>query len=303
MPASSPPILDSAIDRFLQFILVEKGLAKKTLEAYGSDLALFHAFVIKKKIRDLASITTEDIVTFLMHRKNGGAKSRTLARNLVVLRSFFSFCYAENLLSHDLTSLLDLPKILPKLPHALSGLDVEKLLSAPATNTLHGLRDKAMLELLYAAGLRVSELVGLKLNQLHMQSGYVLAFGKGSKERVVPVGQSALKALDVYLKEGRSRLLGKRLSSYVFVTHRGQNMTRQMFWTHIKKYGRACGIKTEISPHVLRHSFATHLLDGGADLRSLQVMLGHADISTTQIYTHVSRKKLIEVHEKFHPRG
>lgn len=296
--------IDSTIDRFLDYILVEKGLSKNTLEAYGHDLRLWCQFLQgKKKPINLKTIKPESILEYLIWRKKSGVKSRTLSRNMIVLRNFFQFCFQENLISVDITQNLDIPTMHRKLPFALSCHEVDKLLSAPSLDKPRGLRDKAMLELLYATGLRVSELVSLKLNNINQQGGYLVALGKGSKERVVPVGKVAVKAVEEYLGKGRPELVRKKGSPFLFVNGRGGRLTRQAFWTNLRKYGTGLGIKTPITPHVLRHSFATHLLEGGADLRSVQIMLGHADIATTQIYTHVSRKRLIEIHEKYHPRG
>ncbi|MBI4411735.1 MAG: site-specific tyrosine recombinase XerD [Deltaproteobacteria bacterium] len=330
--------LDLLIDQFLNYLTVEIGLSKNTLEAYGHDLRLWAEYLQGEKNRtpllckegmgeverrrsslsgslphpaspykgeefDISKVTPEMILHFLIRRKNQKVNSRTLARNLTVLRSFFQFLYREKIIPLDITQNMDLPKIHRKLPYVLSGMEIDRLLSAPELTDPAGLRDKAMLELLYATGLRVSELVGLKMIHLHMAEGYLLAYGKGAKERVVPIGSSAVKAIKVYLADGRPKLVKERESPYVFVNNRAKRLSRQAFWMNLRKYGLKKGIKTHLSPHVLRHSFATHLLEGGADLRSVQVMLGHADISTTQIYTHVSRKRLIEIHEKFHPRG
>lgn len=294
-----------AIDCFLNHVAVEKRLAKNTLESYARDLRIWsdHACNNRSIPANLAQLEPQHILQFLIWRSRQKVKSRTLSRHLVVLRNFFRFCYEEKIITKDITAHLEFPHPQLKLPVALSGQEVEKLLAAPDQTTPLGLRNKAMLELLYAAGLRVSELVHLELNHIHAQAGFVIAYGKGSKERLVPVGRSALRALEVYLTQGRPKLLRQKKSTYVFITNRGRFLTRQAFWIALKKYGVSKGIKTNLSPHVLRHSFATHLLEGGADLRSVQVMLGHADISTTQIYTHVSRKHLLKVHEKFHPRG
>ncbi|MBI2340661.1 MAG: site-specific tyrosine recombinase XerD [Deltaproteobacteria bacterium] len=311
--------LDSLIDQFLNYLTVEKGLSKNTLEAYGHDLRLWAEYLQGKsagesskfKVQssknpdpvEISSITPQTILHFLIGRKNQKVNSRTMSRNLTAIRSLFQFLTSEKIVPVDITQNMDLPKIHRKLPHVLTVLEIDRLLSAPEADDAAGLRDKAMLELLYAAGLRVSELVGLKMMHLHLAEGYLLAYGKGSKERVVPIGTSAVKAIRVYLTDGRSKLLKERESPFVFVNRRAKKLSRQAFWMTLRKYGLKKGIKTRLSPHVLRHSFATHLLEGGADLRSVQVMLGHADISTTQIYTHVSRKRLIEIHEKFHPRG
>lgn len=305
-------LLNNAIDLFLNYLTVERGLSKNTTEAYGQDLSLWVSFLMASKSKKdsskelnlpLSDIHISDILSFLIYRKNKACGARTIARNLVVLRSFFKFAYQESYLKEDLTQSLELPKLGRSLPHYLTSQEVETLLEAPDQSKAIGQRDKAMLELLYASGLRVSELVNLKMEQIHLKEGYVRAYGKGSKERVIPMGDSAQQYLSSYIKEGREQILKGKKTNDLFVNQRGRAITRQLFWKNLKDYGRKAGIKINLTPHVLRHSFATHLLEGGADLRSVQVMLGHSDISTTQIYTHVSRKHLVQVHEKFHPRG
>lgn len=297
--------VEAFIDQFLNYLVTEKGLSRNTLESYGHDLRLFAQFLARpnRAGKKDSPPTSDDILNYLIWRRKSGVTARTLSRNLSTIRGFVQFCCQERLLPTDSSQNIDLPKLQKKLPHVLSTQDIEKLLVAPDLTAPLGLRDKAMLELLYASGLRVSELVGLTINQLYQREGYVIVKGKGSKERLVPVGSSALRAIARYLEEGRPSLMKKKEGVDLFVTNRARKMSRQMFWNRIKMYGLKLGIKTNLTPHVLRHSFATALLEGGADLRAVQVMLGHADISTTQIYTHVSRKHLLEIHEKFHPRG
>lgn len=298
--------LDSYIDEFLNSLVVEKGLSKKTLEAYGHDLRMLNVFLSQQLFTNkisLSLVTSEHLLKFLVWRAGQGVKSKTMARELSAIRTFFKFCVAERHIVTDPSALIESPKLMKKLPTVLSGVEIDKLFEAPALDDPKGLRDRAMLELVYSSGLRVSELVGLKISQYHPSEGYVLAAGKGSKERLVPVGKSAIRSLTDYINGGRARLLKKKESPYLFIGSLGKPVTRQTFWLHIKQYALKKGIKKRLSPHVLRHSFATHLLEGGADLRVVQTLLGHADISTTQIYTHVSRKHLIGVHEKFHPRG
>lgn len=309
-----PMMLHQAIDRYLHSILIEKGLARNTLEAYSRDLHAWVEFLLKKKnisgkkqskdseIR-LQDVTTEDVVSFLVSRSRSQVSTRTLHRHLVVIRNFFSFCLEQNILSQDIAQHIDFPRLQKKLPHALAEYQMDQLLNPEAFEGCLGLRDRSMIELMYATGLRVSELVALKLNDVNLQGGYVLAFGKGSKERMVPIGQVALKLLEEYLREARPQILKGKASKYLFVTNRGSALSRQSFWQNLKRYAKKQGMTRHLSPHVLRHSFATHLLEGGADLRAVQVMLGHADISTTEIYTNISRKHLVKVHEKFHPRG
>lgn len=294
--------LDVAIDRFLSYLVVEKGLSKNTIEAYSRDLQSFQRFL--KKVSGPKDLKQTDLLEYLIWRKKQGVKGISLYRSLVCLRGFCGFCYQEGLASSDPTATIDLPKLKRKLPVFLSTYQTGRLLSRPRPKDPMGFRDRAMLELLYATGLRVSELVGLRVDQIDLNEGFVRTMGKGSKERVVPVGERALAMVRDYLRDVRSRLLGKKKESrYLFVSRRGEKLTRQAFWIGLKNQARGLGIPFSVSPHVLRHSFATHLLEGGADLRSVQEMLGHADISTTQIYTHVSRKHLIAVHEKYHPRG
>jgi integrase/recombinase XerD len=228
--------------------------------------------------------------------------ARSCARNLSSLKMFFRFLVSDGKIKNSPVRLLEAAKLSQRLPGILSRQEVESLLSQPNGSNPLGQRDKALMEILYATGLRVSELVNLKLSNVNLEAGYVRMMGKGSKERIVPMGSKALEVLKAYLSEGRPRLLKGRSSSYLFLNLRGNPLTRQGFWKVIKKYGRSAGIKKEITPHKLRHSFATHLLEGGADLRSVQIMLGHVDISTTQIYTHITRERLKQVHERYHPR-
>ena len=232
----------------------------------------------------------------------GNLSIRSIARNLSALKMFFRFLVSDGKIKGNPARRLGVPKLPQRLPEVLTVHEVEILLSQPVVSTHQGQRDKTMLELLYATGLRVSELVGLRVSNINLEAGYVRTMGKGSKERMIPMGEKALESLRLYLSNGRIGLLKKRSSPYLFINSRGRPLTRQGFWKIIKRYRTMAGIKKEITPHILRHSFATHLLEGGADLRSVQVMLGHADISTTQIYTHVTRERLKQIHEKYHPR-
>lgn len=293
--------LDSFIDQFLAYMASEKGLSKNTLEAYGRDLRFWSDFVSKKE----SPLTAETLVDYLKWRRSQGVSYRTVVRNLSCIRSFLHFCVREHLIGEDPSQLIESPRLMKKLPHALSRVDLDKLLSGTGGDLekKEALRNKAMMELMYACGLRVSELVGLKLSQFHPHQGYLIVSGKGSKERIVPMGRSAVQAIQNYLANARSLFLKNKQSPFLFLTRLGRQMSRQSFWMSLRAKAVKEGIKTKVTPHVLRHSFATHLLEGGADLRAVQVMLGHADISTTQIYTHLSRKHLLEVHEKHHPRG
>lgn len=295
--------MDSALDRYITYLVVEKGLARRTIEAYSRDLSMFADFLEKSGPRSPADVDTPDIIKHLIALRNQGLGARTRARHLVSIRGFFRFLVREGLLKNDPARMVDLPRSGLKLPGVLPVSEVERLLAAPRPDTPRGLRDAAMLEMIYAAGLRVSELVNLRFQDVNTEAGFVRVMGKGSRERMVPIGMHARKRLDDYLSGGRPRLLKKAASPYLFIARAGRPMTRQGFWKLLKRYAAAAGITRELTPHTLRHSFATHLLEGGADLRSVQTMLGHSDISTTQIYTHVSREYLMKMHEKYHPRN
>jgi len=297
------PALDTLADQYLNYLLIEKGLSEKTLDSYGSDMAMYLSFLENNGVNDISDTDTPVILKHLISMRDAGLSARTRARHLVTIRGFYRFLVQEKLLKHDPTRLIDLPKSGLKLPDVLSVEEVRLLLSIPDTKTPTGSRDAAMIELLYAAGLRVSELINLKLQAVNMEAGFVRVFGKGSKERIVPIGLFAKEKIDDYLKTARPLILKNIVSRYLFVARAGKPMTRQGFWKLIKRYALKAGFNKKITPHSLRHSFASHLLEGGADLRAVQLMLGHVDISTTQIYTHVAREHLKKIHEKFHPRG
>lgn len=294
--------LNELADRYITFLLVEKGLAPKTIDAYSRDLARYFGFLKKNAVGDVSENDTVLLLKHLIGLRNAGLSARSRARHLVTLRGFYKFLTQEGLIPNDPSRLIDLPKTGLKLPDVISVEEIGRLLKAPNPNTPRGLRDIAMLELLYAAGLRVSELVGVKRQEVNLEAGFVRVMGKGAKERIVPIGQHARKEIQAYLASGRPPLLKSQVSPYLFVARAGRPMTRQGFWKLLKRYGRMAGIIKEITPHSLRHSFASHLLEGGADLRAVQVMLGHVDISTTQIYTHVAKEHLQKIHEAFHPR-
>jgi integrase/recombinase XerD len=292
------------LDEFCDHLWLEDGLAKNTLESYRRDLRLFGEWLAKQG-RSLAVASETDVAGYLAHRHRGASAPRasTQARLLSSLKRFYRFLLRERRIAADPTARLDPPKRVPRFPKSLSEADVEALLVAPEVDSPRGLRDRAMLETLYATGLRASELVRLKLVEVALDMGVVRVFGKGTKERLVPLGEEAAAWLTRYLAEGRPALLAGGASDYVFVTARGGPMTRQAFWLLVKRYaGRAIPGRS-LSPHTLRHAFATHLLNHGADLRVVQMLLGHADISTTQIYTHVARERLKALHTKHHPRG
>jgi integrase/recombinase XerD len=303
MPVTPSSSIDGLIDQFLNYLTVEKGLAKSTLAAYSSDLLRYQDFLIQAGCSQVSESDTALILKHLIALRSTGLNARSRARHLVAVRGFYRFLVQEKLLSRDPARLVDLPKAGLKLPDVLSVDDVNRLLAAPDVRTVAGLRDAAMLETLYAAGLRVSELIHLKLQDMNLEAGFVRVLGKGSKERVVPVGLYAKKMVDSYLRTARPRILKNKVSPYMFIGRGVKPMSRQGFWKLLKRYALKARINKPITPHSLRHSFASHLLEGGADLRSVQLMLGHSDISTTQIYTHVAREQLKRVHARFHPRG
>ncbi len=294
--------LDLWMDRYLHHLAVEKGLSRNTLEAYARDLQGFAARVRGRGVFKVGGITAEHIRDYFQALRSKGLSPRSTARMLSALRGFHKFLLQERATGENPLRRLRAPKVVPRLPAVLSAGEVEELLRQPDPGKAPGVRDRAMLEVMYAAGLRVSELIRLSLNDVNLEAGYLRARGKGSKERIVPLGRAACRALKTYL-DGPRRLSPVRSSDPVLFPGRsGKGLTRQGFWKILKGYARAAGIQKPLSPHILRHSFATHLLEGGADLRSVQSMLGHADIATTQIYTHVSRDRLKRVHQKFHPR-
>ena len=298
MKASSP----SELDEFCDALWLEDGLARNTLESYRRDLAQFAQWLGARHLA-LPAARHDDVLAYLAHRVGTGARARTTARLLSSLKRFYQWLARQGRIDADPTLNVDGPKLPRSLPKSLTEDDVERLLAAPAADTHRGLRDRAMLEMLYASGLRVSELVGLKVAQVSRDMGVARIMGKGSKERLVPLGEEALGWLKRYLDLARPALLAGRASDALFVTARGGAMTRQAFWQLIKRYAGAAGLSATISPHTLRHAFATHLLNHGADLRVVQLLLGHADISTTQIYTHVARERLKDLHSQHHPRG
>ena len=294
--------VDHLLDNYLNYISVEKGLSLNTLESYSRDLNRFVSFLRKNEL-DPLSAEHQDILSFLIHLRNKGLKVRSCTRSLIAVRSFYKFLQREGLYEASPTLKVDIPKYWNKLPVVLNIIEVEKLLAAPDVNVPLGIRDKSMLEVIYATGLRVSELVSLKMENVNHQVGYLTTMGKGSKERVVPLGETALQWIKEYITTVRVSLLKGQSSSVLFLNYAGRRMTRQGFWKIICSYTLKARIDKKISPHVLRHSFATHLLERGADLRSLQIMLGHSDISTTQIYTHVNAERLKSIHKQYHPRG
>jgi integrase/recombinase XerD len=287
-------------DQFFNYLRVERGLSSNTLQAYSSDLMRFFLFLEAQGIGAL-DVTRENLSTYLLTLSKG-ISPRSLTRHLSSIRGFYRFLVAEGRLDINPARLHEAPRLPRRLPGALSMNEVERLLSQPDPSKSTGLRDRAMLEILYATGLRVSELIHLKIFDINMEAGFLRTMGKGSKERLVPVGAKALDAVKEYLLYGRRPLVKGINPPFLFLNGRGKALTRQGFWKIIRAYGRKASIRRKISPHSLRHSFATHLLENGADLRSVQLMLGHADISTTQVYTHVTRERLKQIHEQYHPR-
>jgi integrase/recombinase XerD len=295
--------LDAAIDLFLDHVKVERGLARNSVEAYGRDLAKFRRFAEEAGLEDAGDVEARHIMAYQVELAKAKIAVRSQARNLVALRQLFQHLRGERHIAHDPTADVELPRIGRPLPVTLTLQEVEDLLSQPRIDTVRGLRDAAMLETLYATGLRVSELVRLRHVDVNLGEQFLSTVGKGRKQRLVPLGERARDRIRDYLATARSALLGGRESPALFVTHLGRPMTRQGFWKLLGRYARAAAIRKRISPHKLRHSFATHLVERGADLRAVQAMLGHADIGTTEIYTHVSRGRLRAVYDRFHPRA
>lgn len=295
--------MDTLIDRFLNHLSVEKGLSPNTLSAYAQDLQKLVQFVEQKGISGADRIDRKEILLFLSDLKRRALAASSTARILSTLRTFFQFLNTEGVLSHDPLAHIHSPRQPFRLPKALHPTEVEALLNFPKGENPIGLRNDAMIELLYATGLRVSELVSLPMGAVNLESSYLIAHGKGSKERLVPIGKCAREKLLRYLTFARPLLLKTKSAALLFINRSGKGISRQAFWMQLKETARKAGIRRSITPHMLRHSFASHLLEGGADLRSVQMLLGHADISTTQIYTHVAREHLKKIHREKHPRG
>jgi len=291
------------IDRFLDALWLEKGLSDNTLKAYRGDLEKFGDWA-QRQAKSIIAIRREEILQYLSYRMGKGLKARSTARCLSCLRALYRYLLREKMLSDDPTLRVENPKLGRPLPETLTEQDVERLLAAPDTNTSMGVRDRTMLEVLYACGLRVSELTNLQLSEINLRQGVIRIVGKGSKERLVPMGEESIVWVSRYLAEARLELLKKNLAqNCVFPSNRGVAMTRQAFWYRIKAHAQTAGIQKKLSPHTLRHAFATHLLNNGADLRSVQLLLGHSDLSTTQIYTHIAKQRLSEMVKEHHPRG
>lgn len=297
-PASSPP----EVERFLDAMWSERGLAENTLAAYRADLVGLSRWLAIEHV-EISKAHRDQLLAFLAWRVQQGAQPRSTARQLSSIRRFYRYLMREGHISEDPSTRIDMPKLGRPLPKSLTESEVIALLNAPDVLHALGVRDRAMLELLYATGLRVSELVSLRLDQVNLRQGVVRVVGKGSRERLVPMGEEAQTWIEKYLREARLGILGTQQSDYLFPTRRSGHMTRQAFWHIIKRYAQKADVRTTLSPHTLRHAFATHLLNHGADLRVVQMLLGHSDVSTTQIYTHVARERLKDLHAQHHPRG
>ena len=295
--------MKALVEEFLSYLAVEKGLSKNTIAAYGTDLNHFIARLGSLGITDIDKVKRQDITSHLLYLKDKGISSNSISRGLVAIKMFYRFLIQERLAKDDVAGIMESPKLIRHLPAVLNIAEVNKLISAPDTRDWIGIRDKAALELLYATGMRVSEIVNLVKEGLDLDVGFIKCKGKGDKERIVPIGKSAKEAVARYLEKVRPKLAKNKEDHHLFLSRLGKKISRQSFWKMIKRCARTARIKKEITPHTLRHSFATHLLEGGADLRVVQEMLGHSDISTTQLYTHIDRSRLKSIHKQFHPRG
>jgi integrase/recombinase XerD len=295
--------MEKTLKDFIYYLAVEKGLAKNTLESYERDLKGFLSYLQKEAVGGVEEIKRSHILGYMAHLRSKGLAASTVSRSLASIRSFFHFLLKERYVQENPANDMESPKQEKKLPKVISMSEIDFLLKQPDETKTSGIRDKAMLELLYATGIRVTELIDLCINDVNTESGYIRCLGKGSKERIVPIGTLAIQKVKDYIGKGRPKMVKELNEQALFVNQHGHRLTRQGFWKILKKYARQAGINKEITPHTLRHSFATHLLENGADLRSVQEMLGHADISTTQIYTQVSKRKLRDVYERSHPRA
>ncbi len=291
------------LNRYHRYLLIEKGASGNTLEAYGRDLKRYLTFLDQKGISDARSVAPQTVVDFLVQIKSEGLSANSMNRALAALRGFYNYLLQERFLEESPLTHIELAKVWMRLPDTVSREEMNRILSGPDNSTPSGLRDRAMLELLYATGLRVSELISLSMNSINWQVGFLAVMGKGGKERVVPVGRTAYDAVRRYVDEARPKFVRSKTTEVLFLNRFGRAFTRQGLWKIIVGYAQKAGLQKNVHPHTFRHSFASHLLEGGADLRAVQVMLGHSDISTTQIYTHVTRERLKEIHRKYHPRG
>lgn len=291
------------LDLFLDYLSIEKGLSKNTLEAYRRDLLVYVHFLESVVKKNVALSSRDDIRDFMLHEKDKGLSANSIARNLTALRMFYRFLARERLIKTDVSSYIDTPKLWKRIPEILNYDEVERLIAAPDLKKDQGIRDRAILELMYATGMRVSEVTNIKVHEVNREVGFVRCLGKGRKERIIPLGREASSAIDRYLSKVRPKQVKGQGITELFLNRSGKKISRISLWKLIKKYSREAKIKKHMKPHILRHSFATHLLERGADLRSVQEMLGHTNISTTQIYTHINRDRLKSIHKMFHPRG
>jgi len=291
------------VEEFISYLAVERGLAENTLTAYRSDLGKYRRYLTDQNITDPTNVKRQKITDYLFHQKEKDLAITSICRSLAAIKMFHRFLVRENLAKDDPTALVETPKIWKRVPDVLSQPEIEAILCAAQGDGRQQIRDYAILEVLYASGMRVSELVELQIENLNLDMGYVRCVGKGNKERIIPVGKKAQQAVELYIRKVRPKLSKGRLTSDLFLSRLGRKLSRQSIWKIIKFYASKAGIKKTIKPHTMRHSFATHLLEHGADLRSVQEMLGHSDIATTQIYTHVDKERLKSVHKEFHPRG
>jgi integrase/recombinase XerD len=294
--------MEELITSFLDYLSVERGLSRNTIAAYKDDLGQFAAFIQKRKTASAGAVTRNEISDFMFSLKERGISANSISRRLSCLRMFFRFLSRERIIKSDPTSLIDSPKLWKKIPDTLSSNEIEALLDQPSLRKPQGIRDRAILEILYATGMRVSEAATLRSDNVNLDVGFIRCIGKGNKERIIPLGRKAAEAIKRYLAAARAAFLAGRECEFLFVSRLGRRLSRQSLWKIIKQYAKQAKIKKPIKPHILRHSFATHLLEHGADLRSVQEMLGHANIATTQIYTHVNKDRLKSVHKQFHPR-
>ncbi|MCP3874524.1 MAG: site-specific tyrosine recombinase XerD [Desulfobacteraceae bacterium] len=295
--------MDELTQRYLDYLIIEKGLSGNSMASYSADLVQYITFLEKNSIYNLNNVDSAVILAWLIDLSKKGLSAKSRARHLITIRGLYKFLIAEKKITKSPVKNVDIPKIGLALPKIMTVQEVTILLDAPDIRKPRGMRNSAMMEIMYGAGLRVSELIVLRLQDINLDANFVRVMGKGSKERIIPIGSPARAATQKWIKKGRPFLLNKISSPYLFIARAGKPMTRQSFWKIIKKYALFTNISKNITPHTLRHSFATHLLEGGADLRSVQTMLGHSDISTTQIYTHISREYLTKMHQKYHPRN
>jgi integrase/recombinase XerD len=294
--------MQELLDNFINYLSIERNLSKNTVESYRRDLNKYLFFIKTKGFNDITKVDRSQINSFLFQQKDRGLSMNSISRNLVAIKVFHRFLVREGYCKDDPTSLIESPKLWRRIPDVLSLQEVKSIIEAAYPRNWQGIRDRAILELMYASGMRVSEVANLKVSDLNLDIGFVRCLGKGQKERIIPIGKSAILSIKRYLDKTRGKLVKKDTTSALFLSRIGKEISRQSIWKIIKKYARVAKIKKSIKPHTLRHSFATHLLERGADLRSVQEMLGHSDISTTQVYTHVNKDRLKSIHQRFHPR-